>query len=397
MFEHIILRRSIDGPALTAGEIAEALLFYQNVHIVLDYGSLNGLVQAIGMQSLLKVLSMHSVHATYIEEMTGTRTTQTASGPEYSLVSFRLAGHKGIGELKTRKKRLEHVLTSKGYKKSIAKSYADRFRRNVRYRHLSDNHYLPGGVLLAAQQDLQNQEYVHSAALIAAESLLGRQILPAKFKFEMRFNGDKFRILSNLDFNEVSQVQKLRDPNAGKITPAHITSTLLTASADTIFAGHYGGDYYTSSIVSKIIYLREKLLLQRVGKNLKDLETFKEVVLNGSPDIADVINSRKRSFDEFLELLKKADKFKRWLHKCSPEESVVTAYLEDITSLGWFSSIPGKLIRFISGVAIGALEPVSGIAVSAGDSFLLGKLARGWRPSHFISSYIKPFVGVDES
>ena len=40
MFEKIILRRSDKGPGLTAGELAEALLFYQNVHIVLDFSSL---------------------------------------------------------------------------------------------------------------------------------------------------------------------------------------------------------------------------------------------------------------------------------------------------------------------------------------------------------------------
>ena len=61
MFEKIILRRSDKGPALSAGELAEALLFYQNVHIVLDYSSLRGLINQIGMPSIVSLLSRPNV------------------------------------------------------------------------------------------------------------------------------------------------------------------------------------------------------------------------------------------------------------------------------------------------------------------------------------------------
>jgi hypothetical protein len=33
MFERVVLSKSLVGPAITVGEIAEALLFYQNIHI----------------------------------------------------------------------------------------------------------------------------------------------------------------------------------------------------------------------------------------------------------------------------------------------------------------------------------------------------------------------------
>ena len=37
MFEKIVLHRSDQGNSITAGELAEALLYYQNVHLILDY------------------------------------------------------------------------------------------------------------------------------------------------------------------------------------------------------------------------------------------------------------------------------------------------------------------------------------------------------------------------
>ncbi len=396
MFERITLRRSVDGPAITAGELAEAMLFYQSVHLVLDPGSLSELVQSVGMPTLLRCLSLPGVNATYIESQTGTRTDRTPSGPEYSLISFRLAGHEGVGQLKTKKQRLEYMLESRGYKRSDARSYAERFRRLVRYRSLTDDYYLPGGVLRIAQQDLQDPQFVRPAALIVAESLLGRKLLAQEFQFDVRQCGDKFRVVSNLNFEEISRVQQQRDANAGEYTAAHITSELLTASIDTVFAGHYGSDYYTSSTASRIIQLREQHLLRRIGKNQEELEKFKELVLDGSPDIEDTINRGDRAFEEFLELLKSASKFKKWLQRQSADESLMSTYLEDITSVGWLGSIKGKVLRLLTGTAIGAVEPISGLAISVGDSFLLDRLAGGWRPSHFVSRRLRPFVDGDD-
>lgn len=84
MFEKIVVRRSSDGPALTIGELAEAMLFYQNVHVVLDYGSLNGFLQTLGPAELLEVVSRPNVSAVYVEEMLGTQTENFGVTPRYS-------------------------------------------------------------------------------------------------------------------------------------------------------------------------------------------------------------------------------------------------------------------------------------------------------------------------
>ncbi len=71
MFEKIVLRRSDKGLALSAGELAEALLFYQNVHIILDYGSLSGLISQIGMPAIVSLVSRPNVSAIYCEGLPG--------------------------------------------------------------------------------------------------------------------------------------------------------------------------------------------------------------------------------------------------------------------------------------------------------------------------------------
>lgn len=73
MFEKVTLRTSDRGDAITPGEIAEALLFYQNVHLVLDYYSLTGLIISLGMERLLSLLRRPNVSAVYTDETLATR------------------------------------------------------------------------------------------------------------------------------------------------------------------------------------------------------------------------------------------------------------------------------------------------------------------------------------
>lgn len=392
MFERVVLRRSLDGPAITVGEIAEALLFYQSVHVVLDYSSLVGLVKNIGMRNILKLLSLPDVKATYIEEITGTHTEQTHTGPEYTLVSIMFAGNQNVGLLKSRKKRLEYMLQRHGYKKSEAKRLAVRFRQHVTYKKMGDDYYIKGGLIAAARIDLLDYEYISDASKVVVERLLGGQPLPSDFFFRINSSGEKFRVATNLDFDLVSKIQQSKDQNAGQYTPAHVASELLNASIGLIFAGHYGGDFYTSETESKIIQLRQRYLLHRFQLDRSEISHFHEVALKGCPSIAEVINQGHRSFEEFLELLSSARKFKKWLKGKSPDESLIAAYLDDVTAIGWLSSIPGKVLRYVVAAGAGTISPASGLALSAGDNFFLERLFSGWKPNQYIAGKVKPFI-----
>jgi len=92
MFEKIVLRRSEAGPVLSIGELAEALLFYQNVHIILDHSSFIEFVSSIGMPRLLSLLSKPNVSDVYCEETLGTRTETRGRVQFHSFVAIMFAG-----------------------------------------------------------------------------------------------------------------------------------------------------------------------------------------------------------------------------------------------------------------------------------------------------------------
>jgi hypothetical protein len=68
-----------------------------------------------------------------------------------------------------------------------------------------------------------------------------------------------------------------------------------------------------------------------------------------------VINNGDRIFEEFLEVLEDATRFKEWLRNRSPDEDVVAAYLQKVASVVWLGRIPGKSLRYTISASAGQL------------------------------------------
>jgi hypothetical protein len=68
MFESILIREHTDTRSVDAGAIAEALLFYNRVHIVADSTLFAEILRAIGPDNLLSLLGKEQLSITYIPE-----------------------------------------------------------------------------------------------------------------------------------------------------------------------------------------------------------------------------------------------------------------------------------------------------------------------------------------
>lgn len=396
MFEKIILRRSESGPSLSLGELAEALLFYQNVHIVLDRGILVELVKSIGFDGVLSLLSRPNVSAVYIEEILGTMTNTYGVIQHHTFNSIFISGHGDLPPFKGRKQRLEYSLTSIGYDKNASRRFVERFRRIVPFKSYSDDYYLTGGVINAATEDLNDPIFVHEAMRRILVESKGVNPLLGDFKFEVMRNQSGFYIFTDIDFKSINEIRKNNLEHLDDMTPAGLINEILIARADTALAAHYGGEFYTSNLTSQIIRLRYKEVLRRIGIEMEEIKQWQDITIPNTPSIKEVVNSQERSFSEFLKLLDKSQKFRDWVQSVNPDEKVVQAYLREVTSEGWINSTPTKILRYVLGCVIDSFEPISGKLFSAADSLLVERIFKGWRPNHFVDDRLKPFVKFDE-
>jgi len=344
MFEKIVLRRSDKGPALSIGELAEALLFYQNVHLVLDHASLNNLISKIGMPTLLSLLSRPSVSAVYCEEMLATRTESRGSVLSHSFVAFTYMGDKDVGPLHGRKKRLEHLLSRHGYGKRQTRLLVERFRKHVPIKKLTDDSYVEGGVVRAAWSDLYEPSFIQESMRRVLLSMLGSELLPSEFTFKVRLQFPSFYINTNINLEKLNAERKRHNSTLEDITEALLINNILIARGDTILAAHYGGEFYTSDLTSEIIRLKYADLLKRIGIERHELKEFSEIVIQDGPTIREALNSGERTFDEFLLLLDKSQRFREWAQKVNPDEKLVKAYFQEVTSEGWMNKLPSKVL-----------------------------------------------------
>jgi hypothetical protein len=392
MFDHIILRRSEGGDSISAGEIAEALLYYQKLHLIIDRTTLFALAKQIGLESLLTLLRRHDVSAVYCEEMLATNTSTYANTQFHQYVAFRLAGNENGIKLDTPEERLEYELTRQNFKKKDVKRFVKEFLTLVPIRKLSGNHFLSGGIVAAAELDLLDNAYIQKAICNAVSVLPGGYVVGENFKFELIKSNQGFCIFTNIDLLSINERRAKFLPPVEPITMAHILSSILDSRADITLASFYGGDFVTSNVNSSIIKVHHAELLRRAKLNQDSREQFIELVLPDTPSLGEVIDNGERSFNDFFKLLDQSARFKDWLGTVNPDEDLIRTYMRDVSSEGWIQKLPTKSIRYILTLAIEAKYPIAGLVSGAVDNLLLDKLFSGWRPNHFVSRKLSPFV-----
>lgn len=410
MFEKVVIRRSQTGPAFTLGEIAEALLFYQHVHLVLDHWSLNALIKGLGPQGLLKLLERQEISAFYAEDMFLTQTDLVGSRPWHKFHTIAIAGSPSEKPRDTPRGRLEVMLTIMGLPKKEARRFSERLAEHLRIRRLSSDYFVKGGLQKVAHADVLNPEFSREAVRRVLAGTVGFESFAADVEFEAIAantpigdfpNVPSFSLWTNIDFGVGNSRRRALNPTLEAVQEATLLNSIVEARADVAIAAFYGGDFHTSSINSDIVRLKCADLLKRSGISASELSQFRDIVLEDYPRIRDVVDSGSRTFDEFLKLLdKSSDRFRRWIHNTSPDANLVSEYLKEVTNEGWIAKLPGKSVRYVLGqilnVATLAMSPATGVAAgaaySAADTFLLDKLFKGWRPSHFVDGKLKPFL-----
>lgn len=127
MFESTILRSSKDNSPISVGQIAEALLYYQRVHIFIDRGTLFNLIKQLGIDRFLVLLEHPEISAVYCEEMLGVSSDSEGRSPFYGLLAAIFAGTQSHGKLKSLQDRLELELKQKGYQRIVSNAFFSHF------------------------------------------------------------------------------------------------------------------------------------------------------------------------------------------------------------------------------------------------------------------------------
>jgi hypothetical protein len=397
MFEHVVLRRAKDGTPITAGQVAEALLFYQKVHLVIDIGTLRQLIMQIGPAQLLALTQRPDLTAVYTEEVLATITNDVGALQVHRLTATFMSGTDPERPLETRHERVQDQLVRAGVDTATAKRFTSAFLKSVPVRKLSGDHFIKGGIPDAATSDLLTPEFTLSAIRAALAMTPGAEDPGPAIRFDVIHSDLGLYVFENIDLLTINARRAAMSPPQEALSIAHLLGNILEARADLAMAAHYGGDFVTSAATSAIIRIRYAELLHRTLENADALRQFVTIVLPDAPTLAEVIDAGERSFSEFLRLLDRSDRFKRWVKSANPDEGLVREYMRAVTSEDWLQTTKSKGVRYLLTTAIDAVNPLAGIGAALADNFIVEKLLGGWRPNHFVNTRLAPFVEIPPS
>ena len=401
MFEKALILRAGDV-TVDLGLIAETVFLYGTTHLLLNRAAVVALAKSISSDDLISFFARDEIKLSYVRQSFGVSTSGLPK--TYDLGGFELystgAGEKRLNYRDEIALGLERAFGKSIETRKLAKAIADRAKLH-RFKNETPDNSIPG----MARTDVRDQSFLKKAVVATLTHLVPTYRLP-QFHFRVLDTGKGFAVDTNLDFNAINEVyHQTVPPSHSTIDPAYLLAHILDARADLFFAAYYMAEPVTAPIYGDIIQIKHFDFLRRRYANVEEVEQFTEMVVPDFPTIREVMNSGERTFADFLKLLDKADRFKKWIQKTNPDAGLLQEYHKAVTAQTWADKLGPKSARFAVATGIGviaeAIAPTGlgvpiGVGAGATDTFLLDRILRGWRPNQFIAGPYRKFVMPDE-
>lgn len=392
MFEAICLRssRDLQVEPLDLGLLAEALLFYGEVDLVLNRTFLTQLANALGPDDLLEFAQLDGVSLAYCNQFDAVLTENTATPSERYFLGLAEMPHTRLDQLSTELFRGAVGKSGKG------RRLAERFCALVPDIRIDEHFHV------AATQDALHADYAAQAASALLRVAAPGYEPPSPLVFqcervEVADLVDRIAVRTNID---IAAANARRAENTAKITPASLLNPIVTVLTDLAFAARAGAELATGPVGSPLVEVKAQELFAASQSAATARQEFQELVFRDAYAIRDAINRGERSLSDAIDLAKRARKFRSWLANRPPDADLLHEYYQAAVSGGWADRLETKALRWLfvtgGGAAAGAViapplgavvGPVLGTADALQDAFL-----RGWRPHQFVEKRLRPFV-----
>lgn len=385
MLKEITIKSSEHLPT-DLGQVAECMLFYQTVNLICNFGFFIKLVNTNQVYSFLDLMKTEGLNV-YITDNVFAFGNSKISSDWHNIVLV-----SNSPEL-TQFDRLERMIIEntgrRGYGRRLTAKIIDNtspFENKAEVMNhvqedFDDEVYMKKAIAHSA-----NEYKVKGAGLIESEKV--------QYKLKKIDGGILLKTNLNVDLIENREGQRPFD----NIT---ILGNVLQTRADANIASEFQSDLLTSNINTSLLEYKINDILIRSSKNKSSINSFSELYLPEGKPIRDVINVGERSLTEFMQLLEKADKFKVWLNNLEEDKNLLSEYYQAVSKESWVDKLPTKGFRWgiftgagmlADAIATGGVGTAIGIGLGLGDTFLLDKMIKGWRPNTFIDTELERFI-----
>ena len=391
MFEAIALSsRSAPGRDFQIGELAESLLYYGTVHLVGNGGLIAGLSTSIGTLQTLELIERGYLRIHFEKQMLGIQTNTDTNGRQFhDIVKFGAVDQEP-------KDFIRNALEKAGWERYQAKTMASRFAKKV------EEYDYPDYNGAWAKSSFLDQRFVRAVIPKYFEQFGASDSLPNDFKFEVSEDASGLVTSTNIDLQQATiAFRKAYGLKTDEVTPALILDTLRQVSDQQYIGASLSSEVHASPLVMAGSSVRLSEAVESASRSRQQIDLFQDFVFEGVGSIDWALTSGKRTFDDFLEVLRRAEKFRSWIATQQPNSDLLKEYHRSIAEKTFLEKSPGKSTRFAffagggllaDALITGGVGTTIGLALSAADTFLMEKLGLGWKPHHFVTGKLREFV-----
>lgn len=399
MFETAVFRDPLSekdkfGERTTLGNLAEALLFYDQTHLVLGWASLENLLLQIGYSTFERLLKERLIKATFINEMVAIATGENL--PADHEFSFMTIGRSSSGQAWP--DRIAPVLVKTGVDQSKARRKAKELLKLMPPSRLSSGMPAGGGVGDLFVEQVRRFPDLTSQATIFSNFRLPLGARPTIGKFQLvEVAPATFRIVGDHGWSAVSD--HLKGSRINESPGQSVALAAYSAFVDFALASRFGGDLIAGAEDEALVAEQVGVAMHRRLRNAHEIAQFSYVEFGEGCGVAQAIDSGERTFSEFLELLERGRKFKDMLKNANPSVGLLRAYQDEVAKGSWLNQLLPKPLRFGFVNGVGVLADALGgggaasIAIGAVDEFILDRIRFGYSPATFVQNKLRPFVG----
>ena len=313
MLETVLLRQSTadaDRP-LDLGVLAEALLYYGRVRLLMNRGTPTQLLRDCGAETIIRLVESPNVEAYYINGGTAMRTENTGTvNEEHQPIFFSIPGW----NLENIARDAFQAVTGRA---GTGRRLAARFVRSVREAKVDDavlTDVLPD----YADASLMNRLAVGVIRAIAPTVSTDHVEISVEPVLTGR-SGNWVKVKTNIDFSEVTAAWQRRSAGPQSFTAGYLLASALSVLENLYFAGLYSADLVVDPVQSTLIGEKCRALLRGQMARSAEIENFQTNLFGDAHAVAEAINGGHRSIGDVLDILENAQRFREWVAGRPPD------------------------------------------------------------------------------
>lgn len=386
------------GSAFDLGVLAEAMVFYRQVHVLAGPSEILSLLRICGPDSLCAALDSGFIELVYLENHLGVATINDGETNERHGLVFTESAVQKFDEW------VHKELLSWTNNRRKSRNLTDRLVRHVKPTRWKTPEASD------ARNDLLDPDFANACARAAAPHLAPGYIPPADAYFLVKLENESsipargftmdMSIETNFDFDIANRLYRRAVPDA-RFNKAAVLAEVFAGLTDLRVAASFSEEMAGSPSAMAVAELKLSQLLSGRDQSARRIDIFQEWTCGNGRAIREAVTEKKKNFEDILRLTEAAGRFKEWLADVDPSSDLVKDYVQAVCSASWADKLPPKVVRILlfnaAGAAMSALTtPVggatTGLLLSALDTFLVDRLVKGWKPNQFVEGALKQFI-----